>query len=203
MVGGRFFGHYFHQVTGPLAVLAAPQAIAFWRARRRLSAIWIGVPVVGFFLIGLFHARVLAAVGDPDPDYTILAEFIRAHSAPNDSLVVWGNSPVLYFEAERPLGSRFAFSNYMSGLSPATRTQTDRGVDASRNIVPQSWVMLAEDVSERKPKLIVDMSAGGIAGYGKFPPSRYPVLNRILHRDYDPLARVSGCVVFKRHSTTD
>ena len=30
--GGRFFGHYFHQVTAPLAVLAAPAAARLWRS---------------------------------------------------------------------------------------------------------------------------------------------------------------------------
>src|ERR1044071_1418577 len=37
-VGGRFFGHYFHQLTAPLAVLAAPATVRLWQRRRALVA---------------------------------------------------------------------------------------------------------------------------------------------------------------------
>ena len=59
---------------------------------------------------------------------------------------MWGNVPVLYFEADRPLGSRFVFSNYLTGLSPATRTQSDPSADASANVVAESWEMFVADL---------------------------------------------------------
>ncbi|HEX8114585.1 MAG TPA: hypothetical protein VF516_42940, partial [Kofleriaceae bacterium] len=34
VVGGRFFGHYFPQLTAPLAVLAAPAMVRLWQRRR-------------------------------------------------------------------------------------------------------------------------------------------------------------------------
>jgi 4-amino-4-deoxy-L-arabinose transferase-like glycosyltransferase len=194
--GGRFFGHYFHQTTAPLSVLAAPAAVRLARTRPRLVGAALGIPTTLFFLLGLLHSPVMAAVGDPDPDYPAIAAYLDARSAPSDSLVVWGNAPVLYFEADRPLGSRFVFSNYLTGLSPATRTQTDPSADASANVVPESWDMLEADLKERRPRFFVDTSPGNIGAYGKFPPVRYPRLRAILDRDYAPIGEVAGARIF-------
>jgi hypothetical protein len=202
-VGGRFFGHYFHQVTAPLAVLAAPEAERMWRSRRRTFVAALGVPAVAFLLLGAFHARVMAAAGEPDPDYARMAEFVAQHSKPTDGLVIWGNSPVLYFEADRPLGSRFVFSNYLTGLSPATRTQSDPAVDASKNVVSESWGMFESDLAARRPRIFVDASPGNVAGYGKFPPARFPRLREILERDYQPVGEVAGTRVFERRASTE
>jgi hypothetical protein len=190
--GGRFFGHYFHQTTAPLAVLAAPAAVRLARRRPRLVGAVMGVPAAVFFLLGVFHDPMMAAAGDPDPDYRAIAAVIDAHATPTDRVVVWGNAPVLYFEAQRPLGSRFVFSNYLTGLSPATRTQTDPHADASANVVKEGWDMFETDLLERRPRIFVDTSPGNIAAYGKFPPEHYPRLQAILVRDYVPVGEVAG-----------
>ena len=198
--GGRFFGHYFHQTTAPLSVLAAPAAVRFARTRPRLVRAAVGIPAAVFFLLGLAHSRVVAASGDPDPDYPAIAAYIDARSAPSDSLVVWGNAPVLYFETRRPLGSRFVFSNYLTGLSPATRTQTDPNADASANVVPESWDMLVADLEQRRPRFFVDTSPGNIGAYGKFPPAHFPRLRMILDRDYAPIGEVGGARILALRS---
>jgi 4-amino-4-deoxy-L-arabinose transferase-like glycosyltransferase len=190
--GGRFFGHYFHQTTAPLSVLAAPAAVRLARTRPRLVGAAVGFPAAAFFVLGLAHSQVMAAVGDPDPDYPAIAAYVDARSAPCDSLVVWGNAPVLYFEARRPLGSRFVFSNYLTGLSPATRTQTDPSADASDNVVPESWDMLEADLEKRRPRFFVDTSPGNIGAYGKFPPANFPRLQAIIDRNYAPVGEVGG-----------
>jgi 4-amino-4-deoxy-L-arabinose transferase-like glycosyltransferase len=196
--GGRFFGHYFHQVTAPLAVLAAPEAARVWRSRRAfgLAALWL--PAAGFLLIGLLRMPAAKAVGVGAPDYQAIAEFVRAHSAPTDRLVVWGNLPVIYFEADRPLGSRFVFSNYLTGLSPATRTQSDPSADASANVVAESWEMFVADLNSRLPKIFVDTSPGNLGAYGKFPLSRFPRLEAIVDRNYSPIGEVGGTRIFVR-----
>jgi 4-amino-4-deoxy-L-arabinose transferase-like glycosyltransferase len=194
--GGRFFGHYFHQVTAPLAVLAAPGAARLWRARRTVGLLAAGLPAAVFLLVGLFHAPMARAVGAGDPDAAAIAASIRARSGPDDGLVVWGNLPVLYFEARRPLGTRFVFSNYQTGLSPATRTQSDPGADASANVVEESWQMFAEDLVVRRPKVFVDTSPGNLAGYGKFPLSRFPRLQSIVDRNYALSDDVAGARLY-------
>jgi 4-amino-4-deoxy-L-arabinose transferase-like glycosyltransferase len=190
--GGRFFGHYFHQVTAPLAALAAPEVTRLARARPKLVWAALAIPAAAFTLLGLGHDWTMTAAGEPDPDYPAIAAFVDAHSDPGDALVVWGNAPVLYFEARRPLGSRFVFSNYLTGLSPATRTQSDPRADASANVVAESWDMLETDLASRRPRLFVDTSPGNIGAYGKFPTAHFPRLQRILDRDYAPIGEVAG-----------
>jgi 4-amino-4-deoxy-L-arabinose transferase-like glycosyltransferase len=196
--GGRFFGHYFHQITAPLAVLAAPRAARLWGARRKLVVAALAVPAAAFFLLGIGQPRVMAVAGQPEPDYAAMTAFIQAHSQPDDGLFVWGNLPVLYFDAGRPLGSRFAFANYLTGLSPATRSQSDPSMDTKANIVPESWDMLEADLAQRRPRLFVDTSPGDVGHYGKFPPASFPQLQTILDRDYRSLGEVAGVRVFER-----
>ena len=107
---------------------------------------------------------------------------------------------VVYFEAERPLGSRFVFSNYLTGLSPATRTQSDPRADTSANVVSESWEMFVSDLVARLPRFFVDTSPGDLGAYGKFPLSRYPRLQAIVDRNYSPIGEVAGTRVFVRRS---
>jgi hypothetical protein len=196
-VGGRFFGHYFHQLTAPLAVLAAPAAAELWHRRQAIFTVLLAVPATIFFVLGVEHDAIMELAGEPDPDYASVAAWLDAHGRPSDSLCIWGNSPVLYFEAARPLGCRFVFANYITGSSPATSLQTDPHVDASRYAVPEAWPMMEHDLTERRPTFIVDASPGDVGYYGKFPPSAFP-LGAILARDYAPEATVAGMRIYRR-----
>ncbi len=197
-VGGRFFGHYFHQLTAVLALLAAPGAVAMYHRRRALLVTAMAVPAGAYLIAGILHAPVMTWIGQPDPDYVHMAAEIDARTATNDGVCIWGNLPVLYFEAERPLGCRFPFANYLTGMSPATSTQYDPEVDASMNIVPEAWTMLESDFAQRRPRIVVDASFADVGNYGKFPPAHYPRLSAILERDYREVSIVDGVRVLER-----
>ena len=198
MVGGRFFGHYFHQITAPLAVIAAPVA-ARWFSRSRPTFIAaLAVPALIFFGLAVAHDAVMRAAGEPDPDYGRVVSWLDAHAPRSESLCIWGNSPVLYFEADRPLGCRFVFANYLTGLSPATPTQTDPGADSARNVVPQAWDMLEADLAARQPMFIVDGSPGNVGFYAKYPPEKFPALARVLTCRYQPEDIVAGMRIYRR-----
>jgi len=197
-VGGRFFGHYFHQLGAPLAVLAAPLACAFARRRRAIFIALCAVPAAAFLALGALHDPMMRAAGQPDPDYPQVVAWLDAHGAPDDAICIWGNSPVLYFDADRPLGCRFVFANYLTGLSPATATQTDPSVDSSRNVVPEAWDMLDDDLRTRAPTFLIDASPGDVGFYGKYPPSKFPRLARALACDYDAAADVIGMRIYRR-----
>jgi 4-amino-4-deoxy-L-arabinose transferase-like glycosyltransferase len=197
-VGGRFFGHYFHQLTAPLAVLAAPGLVRLWDRRPRLVVAALGVPAAVYLALAVLHDQVMRWYGEPDPDYPQVVAWLDQRGA--GALCVWGNSPVLYFEAERPLGCRFAFANYLTGASPATATQTDPGVDSSRNIVPEAWDMFEHDVAARRPRYLVDGSPGNVGFYGKYPPAKFPRLARILDCGYDAAADVAGMRIYERRA---
>jgi branched-subunit amino acid transport protein AzlD len=197
-VGGRFFGHYFHQLTAPLAVLAAPATVRLWQRRRAVVGLAIAAPAAAYLVLGALHDRMMAWYGEPDPDYPRVVAWLDARGA--GALCVWGNSPVLYFEADRPLGCRFVFSNYLTGASPATATQTDAAVDSSRSIVREAWPMLETDLDQRQPRFIVDGSPGDVAFYGKYPPSKFPALARVLDCAYRPAADVAGMRIYVRRA---
>jgi hypothetical protein len=195
--GGRFFGHYFHQLAGPLAVIAAPAAVELAARRRAAFVAALAIPAAIFVALAALHDRVMAAAGEPDPDYASVAAWLDAHGAPDDALCVWGNSPVLYFEARRPLGCRFVFANYLTGLSPATPSQSDPDVDSSANVVAEAWPMLVADLATRRPTFVVDGSPGDVAFYGKYPPAKFPI-GKILACDYAPVADIAGMRVYRR-----
>ncbi|HEX8114586.1 MAG TPA: hypothetical protein VF516_42945 [Kofleriaceae bacterium] len=196
VVGGRVFGHYFHQLTAPLAVLAAPATVRLWQRRRAVVCLAIAVPAAVYLVLGALHDRVMRWYGEPDPDYPSVVAWLDARGA--GALCVWGNSPVLYFEANRPLGCRFVFSNYLTGASPAPATQIDAAVDSSRYIVREAWPMLEADLDQRRPRFIVDGSPGDVALYGKYPPSKFPPLARVLGCAYQPVADVAGMRIYER-----
>jgi hypothetical protein len=197
MVGGRFFGHYFHQATAPLAVLAGPAIASLWDRRPAVVVACLAIPATIFLVLGAAHDRLMAAAGQPDPDYRSVVTWLDAHAPRDQAICIWGNSPVLYFEAERPLGCRFVFANYLTGMSPATASQTDPTVDASANIVPEAWDMLETDLMVRRPPFIIDGSAGNVDFYGKYPPSHFPRLAAILARDYRAEADVGGMRIYR------
>jgi hypothetical protein len=201
LVGGRFFGHYFHQLTAPLAVIAAPAALAFALRRRAVFAAMLAVPAAIFFVLAVAHDPMMRAAGEPDPDYPQVVAWLDAHSTPDDAICIWGNSPVLYFDADRPLGCRFVFANYMTGQSPATPSQNDPTVDSSRNIVPAAWDMLEADLAARQPTFVIDASPGDVAYYGKYPPEKFPRLARILLCRYTSEADVAGLRIYRRLET--
>ena len=204
--GGRFFGHYFHQLTAPLAVVAVPAVVAFASARRRVVIGAMAVPAIAFWVVawardGVMHAaesRIPVATVRADANYAAVVRWLDERDPSRGSLCVWGNSPVLIAESGRPLGCRFVSANFLVGLSPATASQTDPAVDASPNIVPGMWARFESDLATRRPRFIVDGSVGNVAYFGKFPPDRYPALWTALQRDYEAIGVVEGMRVFRR-----
>lgn len=195
-MGGRFFGHYFHQLTAPLAVLAAPATVRLWQRRRALVTAAIALPAATFFLLGALHDQMMTWYGEPDPDYASVVDWLDRRG--DGAICVWGNSPVLYFDAARPLGCRFVFANYLTGLSPATATQSDPAVDSSRNVVREAWPMLEHDLATRQPRFVIDGSPGNVAFYGKYPPRSFPRLAAVLDCAYDRVAEVAGMHIYER-----
>ena len=93
------------------------------------------------------------------------------------------------------------FANYITGLSPATPSQTDPSVDSSKNTVPVAWDMLEADLAARQPTFLIDASPGNVGFYGKYPPANYPRLARILECRYASEADVAGMRIYRRLAT--
>ncbi len=198
--GGRFFGHYFHHVLPALCLLASGPLVRTWVTRRRLRPVigaLVVVPAVLFLVAAVLPSD--AALGDTNPQrpYGVVAARLRALSGTDDRVFVWGNSPQVYALLERPMGTRFSFCNYQTGVSPGTPTETGEA-DARPNIVWAAWDMLFEDLDRRQPRWIVDAAAAGWDGYGPFPMTQYPRLSAYVRTHYVERERVAGAVLYER-----
>ena len=197
-LGARFFGHYFLQPELPLALLAAgPLSRLQARAPRRFAGA-LAAPALFFALLATFPELSLPYLDPDQPDYRSLGAAIEERTLPADTIWVWGNAPQLYHVANRRQGVRFSFCNYLTGLSPATPSEYDPGVDPAARAVPWAWPLALEDLERRRPALIVDTAAAGLKGYGKFPIARFPAFARYLAAHYQRDGEVSGVVLYRR-----
>ncbi len=130
-----------------------------------------------------------------DPDYWAVGRAVAARTRTTDTIWVWGNVPQIYYTAERTPGVRFTFCNYLTGLSPGSRSELDPTFVARQNAVPGAWDMVVRDLDTLRPAVIVDTAAGGMKSYGKFPVASFPVLAAYLHDHYRPDAIVEGAVL--------
>jgi hypothetical protein len=197
-LGRRFFGHYFLQLELPLSLLAAGLVAHLWDRRPRLAIAALGAPAVVFFVIAALPEVFGRYVYAVDPDYWAVGRAVAARTRPADAIWVWGNVPQVYFTAERTPGVRFTFCNYLTGLSPGSRSELDPTFDARQNAVPGAWDMVVHDLDARRPAVIVDTAAGGMKSYGKFPVAGFPVLAAYLGEHYRADAVVDGAVLYVR-----
>ncbi|MFI5300980.1 MAG: hypothetical protein ACHREM_23100, partial [Polyangiales bacterium] len=197
-LGGRFFGHYFLQPEPALAILAAGPAARLF-ARRPRAAIAALVGPASIYLVG-------ATIGDPPgkwldpgaPDTRAIGRAVRERTRADETIWVWGNTPQIYFEAQRRPGVRFTFCNYLTGLSPATPSEHDPSVDPSAHAVVSAWPDVVADLDARRPTIVVDTAAAGLKSYGKFPIARYPVLAQYLAAHYRVDGVVDGATLYRR-----
>ncbi len=197
-LGRRFFGHYFLQPLLPLTLLAAGPVAQLWDALPRLTAAALGAPAFAFFCIAVVPEATARLVYAADPDTVAIGGAVAARSSPGDTIWVWGNVPQIYFTAARAPGVRFTFCNYLTGLSPGSRSELDPTFDSRRNAVPGAWDMVVHDLDEERPTVIVDTAAAGMKSYGKYPVATFPVLARYLAAHYRLDGNVLGASLYRR-----
>jgi hypothetical protein len=197
-LGRRFFGHYFLQPELPLALLAAAPVADLWDRKPRFVLAGVGLPALAFFLIAAFPRYTSKYVYTRDPDYWKVGRAAAMVTAPSDRIWVWGNVPQIYYTAERVPGVRFTFCNYLTGLSPGTRSEYDPTVDPRRNAVPEAWDQVLSDLDANRPALVIDTAAAGMKSYAKFPIKNFPVLEDYLRAHYRPDGVVDGAVFYRR-----
>jgi hypothetical protein len=187
--GLRFFGHYWLQTVPPLVLLAVP-VVARWTGRARKIAIaGIAVPAVVawvlLFVPGSFHHR---------PNPTVLADYIRSHTATTDRVFVWGSYPEVLVAADRLAAGGFVHTDFVVGRSGGRNDPAETLPSA----IPGARDIMLDSLAANPPVLILDTSTSPDLGYRDYPTSLIPELDRFIHDGYEQITSVDSVAIWQR-----
>ncbi len=179
-IGGYFREHYYIQAIPPLAVLAGRGVVLLasrWRPGRApvtaaalcLAAVAYGVLMASwYYLSGTPTEKSRALYGaHPFPESLPVADFLRRHSAPGDTVFVYGSEPQILFYAGLPSASRYIFVYPLMTPFPDTRARQE-GVLNGLAGRPPRWVVTVTFegsflADEQTPTLLRDELARRLA----------------------------------------
>ncbi|MGD6755058.1 ArnT family glycosyltransferase [Streptomyces sp. BH105] len=180
--GFHFFGHYYLQLTPPIALLGTLALHILPRPhlhRTLLASTCVAALFLSWGLLAprteLTHAQRLASA-------------VREHTSPDERALIWGMHPETYWLSQRAPASRFLTAGLLTNFSGGR----DGGKVGERYGVPGGWPTFRAELRSHPPAVIVDDSRG--EGYG---PGRVGSLRRLL-AGYRAAARVDGAVVYER-----
>jgi hypothetical protein len=159
---GRFIAHYAIPLAIPLGILAgAGLEATAGRWQRATSparfalALPLGVALIASAIAGFLGGRYeLVANEELSHQLATAAEYVKDHSEPDDTILVWGNRPELYLAAERGPAIAYRF------MYPLT---TDGYVTTA--LVAR----VRADMSEDPPLLVVDAGSAEPGAPGFLP----------------------------------
>ncbi len=191
---GRFFPHYVVQLLPSFALLAAPVAESAWDTLRdgrprdvRAVAVWAGVFIsclyfnLSVFLHTTPEERHIAKFPDAQARASIssrdLAEYVRAETLPDETILNWGRETQIYFYADR---------------KPATRYLYDRPFWQD----PPTFDEAMSDLRAHPPTLIIDSlpPPGADEPYAEYHPQAF--LDFLAER-YDYAGKVEFAEVYR------
>lgn len=188
---GRFETHYAAPLGIPLAVMATIGLADILRQSRRslvvamtIFPVLATVAVISFATMGAASRALVGPLTAESSRATLVAAYLRENSPPGSTLFVWGNSPELYYLADRVPASRFIYLLPLTTPGYAT---------------PAVVETVREELEASAPALIVD--AGSLApGQAGDPPLLLP--RPILNADgrgYDILGPVRAFIAIHYH----
>ena len=225
---GRFFGHYYIMALFPLCLISGKvtvflfNAIKFNAANTKESI--LSKYVLKIFLVLVICVSVMSSLGretlarlksfylseerDRFGELELLqieiADYIKRNSSKGETILVWGFVSEIYPLSDRMPASRFAYSNYLTGLIPWTNIAPE--VDTKDMIVPGSWKIFMDELKTNQPKFIIDTSVGNHWGYGKYPIAKYKEFSSYIDLRYKLERRFSyfnGKPSFKLYKRID
>ena len=195
---GRFYPHYYIQMTPIMAMIAAPMLAAifsgkimgnrFWLKPSFLYG-WIMLTVVGFLIshsYGTYNNRALLAPG----------VYLQENSPEDATIFVWGQKTNIYLDAERTPASRFVATFPLTGYIFGSPHSWDPSYDTSDRIVAGSWESLAREFQEKLPDYIIDED--GARAVPRYPIRNYPLLKNILDEHYQKEAKMEFGIIYKK-----
>jgi hypothetical protein len=204
--GGRFYEHYFLQFVPPLALLAAPQAVALGRRAGALSrrarvvlAVLLVAPVAGYLAFTLGRG-VAGRYPGQNPTARAAAAWIDAHSAPSDRMLVWGHFSPVYCLARRLPGTRFISTAWHAGNFDPEHLPP--GFDFAPFVSRRDVALTLGDLERNRPALFVDTGPADLHRWSLFPLARFPELDTYVRAHYRLEASPGGVEVWRRIGET-
>jgi hypothetical protein len=196
IAGGHLSWHYFIQVMGPLALLAA---LAFdhaldtrWRRwAAAVAAAGLGIPLLAWGAFNTVADPLTYDFSAPVPQHEQVAAYIHEHTRPDDRIFVWGNWPALHVESDRLMASRFP--GFLRGFARGSGLPPNNW-----DTTPDVWPELQADLTRHPPALIVDTAAAGWSDFSAYPMRNYPVVATLVASDYHQVAVIDGVVIYAR-----
>jgi 4-amino-4-deoxy-L-arabinose transferase-like glycosyltransferase len=194
LAGGHLSWHYFIQLMGPLAVLAAlgiDQALNTPRRRWVAGAAIVGlaVPMIGWGLSNVVSDPLTYDFRPPVPQHEAVAAYITKHTTVQDRVFVWGNWPALYIESDRIMATRFP--GFLRGFYRGSGLPPN-----SWDTTAEVWPELQADFMRNPPALIIDTAAAGWSDFSMYPMSNYPVIADFVASRYHVVATVDEVVIY-------
>jgi Dolichyl-phosphate-mannose-protein mannosyltransferase len=181
ITGFHFFGHYFLQLLPPLVLLgvgAVARGTARWRPVLGYSALASAV----FWILGFAwpsqsvqHAVSVAAV-------------VAKDTTPQQSVLVWGMHPEMYWLADRRPATRYLTAGLLTNFSGG-RAGHGVGVDQG---VAASWKVFDSEMARQLPELVVDDS-----GDQPYAPQYIAPIRALLAAHYDRVGQDGTTVIYR------
>ncbi|WP_370080704.1 ArnT family glycosyltransferase [Streptacidiphilus sp. MAP12-16] len=181
ITGFHFFGHYYLQLVPPLVLLGVG-AVVRGAARWRPVLIYTAVASAVFCGLGFFwpHQPLQHAVS--------VAADVTQDTAPQDSVLVWGMHPEMYWLADRRPASRYLTAGLLTNFSGGRDAQSV-GVDQG---VADAWKTFDAEMSQQLPEIIVDDS-----GNAPYAPKYIAPMRALLAAHYQQV-EIDGTAVIYR-----
>jgi 4-amino-4-deoxy-L-arabinose transferase-like glycosyltransferase len=188
-VGLRFFGHYYMQVTPPLALLSAGAITRGGRSLVRASTVVAIVIAALFAVTGFF----LHPFGE-EPSYESVSRYLATTANPTDQIYVWGSVPEIYWASGLKPATRFLTSSFLTGAYPGRPPDEANPGDDTK----QAWADFYTDFLAHPPKYFVDTSPAKLRGQQYYPISKFPRLARIVHNQYRYALSIDEIAIYVR-----
>ncbi|HEY3295849.1 MAG TPA: hypothetical protein VGL38_10450 [bacterium] len=214
--GSRFWGHYWLQVYPALAVTGVYAWLWLNRRFARYRVAVSGAIVIAGLILGMrlptwrtwdFTAPprgISYSRLDDEQTEREIGRFAMAHTASDETIVVWGYCPQIYYYARRLPGVRDYLCHYITGYSPGSFDPfTERAPREQGHSMAQR--MFIEDLEQRRPKYVFDLVL--IDDYPftflNYSLRDYPDLASYMRETYLPEGQVGRALVYRRRTAQD
>ncbi|MGH9027151.1 MAG: glycosyltransferase family 39 protein [Acidimicrobiia bacterium] len=183
--GFRFLGHYYQQVLAPLGVLAGAGAD---RVSVRIARTAIG-GAAGIAAVAVVVA--LLPVSDQREPVADAVAYVRANTDPDDSILVWGAFPEVYWRSDRRLAGGFVHHGFLTGFWRGDAAGGEAGDD-------DRWEDFVADLRADPPALVVDSSPTNVGEFERYPIAGSPLEGFLEDEGYSRVGVFDGMPIWQR-----